>query len=65
MLAVATAQANARRGLEPRLWEMFAYCARYGQQPISEMRALTLEELSTFVNELSKIVQAENVRTED
>ncbi len=45
-----------RRGLEDRLWKMFAYVARYGMQPLSEMRGLTVTELSRLANELSEII---------
>lgn len=37
-----------------------AYCARYGKQQLSELRALTLTELREFEYELGEIVRAEN-----
>lgn len=39
---------------------MLAYAARYGKQPLSEVRALPLTELVRFVNEISSIVEEEN-----
>jgi len=59
VLTVALAQADSRRGLEHRLWEIFAYAARYGKQPLSELRAMTLDDLVRFVNEVSQIVKDE------
>lgn len=59
MLTVAVAQAESRNGLDERLWELFAYGGRYGGQPISELRAMTLSELARFTKEVSNIVDAE------
>lgn len=41
---------------------MFAYCARYGKQPLSELRQMTLEDLFVFVREISEIVKQEKRR---
>ncbi len=38
----------------------FAYCARYGYQPLSELRAMSMSDLARFKFELSEIVRAEN-----
>jgi hypothetical protein len=45
--------------MERRLWEVFAYAARYGRQPLSELKAMTIEDLGRFTDEVSKIVEAE------
>jgi hypothetical protein len=39
---------------------VFAYAARYGRQPLSEIRRMPLLELKRFVAEVSKIVEDEN-----
>lgn len=59
MIAIADALANGRKGLEDDLWEMFAYAGRYGGQPISESRSMTVADLRRFVSEISKIVVKE------
>jgi hypothetical protein len=58
------AQAKARRGLDTRLWELFAYCARYGGQQLSELKNMTLDDLATFTNEISRVVAAEHPETD-
>jgi hypothetical protein len=37
-----------------------AYCARYGKQPLSELRAMTFRELQEFKAALCDIVRREN-----
>jgi hypothetical protein len=39
---------------------MFAYAGRYGKQPLSELRGLTMQELCKFVEKVSDIVKEEN-----
>ena len=39
---------------------MLAYSARYGKQPLSELRELPMQELVRFVSEVSRIVEEEN-----
>jgi hypothetical protein len=58
------ALAKARRGMETRLWELFAYCARYGSQQLPVLQEMTLDDLSTLTNELSRIVAAEHPETD-
>lgn len=43
-----------------KLWRTYAYAARYGHQPLSEIRALSLTELRMFVAALDDIVKEEN-----
>jgi hypothetical protein len=54
-----------RKGLDRRLWELLAYAARYGKQPLSEARALPLTELARFVTAISNIVLEERKETEE
>lgn len=42
-----------------------AYVARYGHQPISEIRALPQRELGQWVAALASIVERENGKGED
>lgn len=51
-----------RQGIEKRLWEMFAYVARYGHQAVSESKRMTISGLITLCNELSAIVRSEGPR---
>lgn len=37
-----------------------AYAARYGHQPVSELKAMTERELRLFVEEIARIVKEEN-----
>lgn len=37
-----------------------AYCARYGKQQLSELRAMTLRDFHEFKYELCEIVKREN-----
>jgi len=60
VLDIGLASAEGRKGLEDRLWEMFAYAGRYGKQPLSELRGLTMQELCKFVEKVSDIVKEEN-----
>jgi hypothetical protein len=46
------------------LWQLFAYCARYGGQPLSELKNMTLDDLATFANEISAVVQSEHPEQE-
>ena len=39
---------------------MLAYAGRYGKQPISEARRMTISELCRFIEAVSKIVKDEN-----
>ncbi|MEY2668550.1 MAG: hypothetical protein RJA59_1188 [Pseudomonadota bacterium] len=39
---------------------LLAYCARYGHQPLSELRALSHRDLRRFHDELVAIVRREN-----
>ena len=41
-----------------------AYVARYGHQPISEIRALTTRELAEWAAALGEIVRRENGKAE-
>jgi hypothetical protein len=59
VIEVLVAQGSERRGLDQKLWEMFAYVARYGKQPMSEIKSLTLADLSRLSNEISEIVRQE------
>ena len=43
---------------------MFAYVARYGMQPMTEIRSMTTTDLTRFASELSKIVKDENAPKE-
>lgn len=38
---------------------MYAFCARYGHQPLSELRELTMRELSMFYTNLAELVAKE------
>lgn len=64
VIAIGTAMANARRGQEQRIWEVFAYVARYGHQPLSELRAMTMQDLRKLTEELSAIVKYESTPRE-
>ena len=50
--------------MEERIWDAFAYVARYGHQPLSELKRLPLAELMRFADKLSNIVKAESRREE-
>lgn len=39
---------------------MIAYAARYGSQPISELMALSMRDLSLFVDAIAAIIEEEN-----
>lgn len=39
-------------------WRMVVFCAYFGHQPISEVRALTSRELNLFYSELSELVSS-------
>ena len=49
-----------RRGLTQKLWEMFAYAARYGSQPYKDLKEMTLPELVALTSEISKIIHEES-----
>ena len=49
-----------RDGLEKVIWSTWAYVARYGMQPLSELKRLSYRDLVRFSNELSVIVKEEN-----
>ena len=58
---VALCRASGRRdGLEQAIWSTWAYVARYGMQPLSELKRLSYRNLVRFSNELSAIVKEEN-----
>ncbi len=42
---------------ERRMWRSIAFCAYFGNQPISEVRALTTRELRMFHSELAELVK--------
>lgn len=46
--------------MERSQWDLIAYLARYGRQPISEIRRLTRHEASLFRDALDKLVEREN-----
>jgi hypothetical protein len=50
--------------MEENLWEVFAYAARYGKQPLSEVMSMTLADLNRFIGAVSKIVTEENAPRE-
>jgi len=50
--------------MDEKLWEVFAYAARYGKQPLSEIFGMTLTDLNRFVGAVSKIVTEENAPRE-
>lgn len=59
--SVALCNAVPRRdGLENRIWSAWAYIARYGKQPLSELKRMSYAELLRFDKELSLIVEEEN-----
>lgn len=41
-------------------WETLAFAARYGRQPLSELRDLTRREFSAFLDALTALVEREN-----
>jgi hypothetical protein len=42
------------------LWGDLAYAARYGRQPISELKQLPRKELLVFIQKIHEIVEQEN-----
>ncbi len=46
--------------VESRIWNQIAYVGRYGNQPISELKRLTLRELDRLARSVAKIVSEEN-----
>ena len=46
--------------MEQAFWGHFAYCTRYGHQPLSELRALTIDELASYGLALERLVEKEN-----
>lgn len=48
-----------------RQWDRLAYCARYGHQPLSELRRLSMTDLGNFQSALSRLVERENARDEE
>lgn len=43
----------------------YAYGARYGHQPLSELRRLTIRDLDLFLDALYDIVRRENAKDDD
>lgn len=43
----------------------YAYAARYGHQPLSELRKLTISELDLLIECLGAIVDSENGTSND
>lgn len=45
---------------QQNLWQALAWAARYGRQPLSELRQLTRKDLALFSDSLQSIVEQEN-----
>lgn len=43
----------------------YAYAARYGNQPLSELRRLTRRELAAFNDALGEMIRHENGKPKD
>lgn len=48
------------RRLTAEDWDRIAYCARYGNQPLSEIMTMRPADLNGFNAALSRIIRAEN-----
>lgn len=57
--------AKQYRGIDELIWEKFAYAGRYGGQPISDLKRLTLNELVKFCGKVSDIVRSEKRSVDD
>lgn len=45
---------------EQRIWKLLAYVGRYGHQPVSIARQLTVRELGRLADSVAQIVREEN-----
>lgn len=45
---------------EQRIWKLLAYVGRYGNQPVTVARSLTLRELRVLADAVGEIVGEEN-----
>lgn len=49
---------------QDRIYRLFAYLGRYGHQPVTALRGLTVREMMRLADEVSALVEYENQSSE-